>query len=284
MGFLNQIRDFFDNHILVFNLLAVIIISFLISKTYDKALVKIRSGESFRNKIIIYEILECLFIFVTYSLLIAGFTNRRLPNLKEFALMVLVSLCLDRARIKGKYKYENPPTRHSDEHSEEESHKQGNHFNRIFTMRRLRPSFLFEGGRLGINIKRKKKGKTMARNLSNKEKRIYLGFLIGMWILIMLSVYTMKVYKIWHFFVIFLIWSLIFVLYQRYLGIRVDKKIGTYLGDLPKKDTYRYYIAGFLNILAINFAISLDIKFIVLVGLASAFMFYESYKMIENAY
>ena len=104
MGFLNQIRDFFDNHILVFNLLAVIIISFLISKTYDKALVKIRSVESFRNKIIIYEILECLFIFVTYSLLIAVFTNRRLPNLKEFALMVLVSLCLDRARIKGKYK------------------------------------------------------------------------------------------------------------------------------------------------------------------------------------
>ena len=124
----------------------------------------------------------------------------------------------------------------------------------------------------------------MARNLSNKEKRIYLGFLIGMWILIMASVYTMKVYKIWHFFVIFLIWSLIFVLYQRYLGIRVDKKIGTYLGDLPKKDTYRYYIAGFLNILAINLTISLDIKFIVLVGLASAFMFYESYKMIENAY
>lgn len=151
-------------------------------------------------------------------------------------------------------------------------------------MRRLRPSFLFEGGRLGINIKRKKKGKTMARNLSNKEKRIYLGFLIGMWILIMLSVYTMKVYKIWHFFVIFLIWSLIFVLYQRYLGIRVDKKIGTYLGDLPKKDTYRYYIAGFLNILAINLTISLDVKFIVLVGLASAFMFYESYKMIEDAY
>ena len=151
-------------------------------------------------------------------------------------------------------------------------------------MRRLRPSFLFERGRLGINIKRKKKGKTMARNLSNKETRIYLGFLIGMWILIMLSVYIMKVYKIWHFFVIFLIWSLIFVLYQRYLGIRVDKKIGTYLGDLPKKDTYRYYIAGFLNSLAINFAISLDVKFIVLVGLASAFMFYESYKMIENAY
>lgn len=151
-------------------------------------------------------------------------------------------------------------------------------------MRRLRPSFLFEGGRMGINIKRKKKGKIMARNLSNKEKRIYLGFLIGMWILIMLSVYTMKVYKIWHFFVIFLIWSLIFVLYQRYLGIRVDKKIGKYLGDLPKKDTYRYYIAGFLNILAINFAISLDVKFIVLVGLASAFMFYESYKMIEDAY
>ncbi len=151
-------------------------------------------------------------------------------------------------------------------------------------MRRLRPSFLFEGGRMGINIKRKKKGKIMARNLSNKEKRIYLGFLIGMWILIMLSVYTMKVYKIWHFFVIFLIWSLIFVLYQRYLGIRVDKKIGTYLGDLPKKDTYRYYIAGFLNILAINLTISLDVKFIVLVGLASAFMFYESYKMIEDAY
>ena len=105
----------------------------------------------------------------------------------------------------------------------------------------------------------------MARNLSNKEKRIYLGFLIGMWILIMLSVYTIKVYENWYFFVIFLIWSLIFVLYQKYLGIRVDKKIGAYLGDLPKKDTYRYYIAAFLNILAINFAISFDIRFIVLV-------------------
>lgn len=124
----------------------------------------------------------------------------------------------------------------------------------------------------------------MARNLSNKEKRIYLGFLIGMWILIMASVYTIKVYHMWYFFAIFLIWSLIFVLYQKYLGIRVDKKIGTYLGDLPKKDTYKYYIAAFLNILAIDFAISLDIRFIVLVGLASAFLFYESYKMIENKY
>lgn len=140
-------------------------------------------------------------------------------------------------------------------------------------------------GEIGYKYKKgKEKGKMMARNLSNKEKRIYLGFLIGMWILIMLSVYTMKVYKIWHFFVIFLIWSLIFVLCQRYLGIRVDKKIGTYLGDLPKKDTYRYYIAAFLNILAIYFAISFDIRFIVLVGLASAFLFYESYKMIENKY
>ena len=104
MGFLNEIRSFFTDHILIFNLLAVIIIFFLISKTYDKALVKIRSDKSSRNKIIIYEILECLFIFVTYSLLIAGFTNRRLPNLKEFAFMVLVGLCLDRARIKGKHK------------------------------------------------------------------------------------------------------------------------------------------------------------------------------------
>ena len=124
----------------------------------------------------------------------------------------------------------------------------------------------------------------MARNLSIKQKRIYLGFLIGMWILIMASVYTMKVYNTWYFFFIFLIWSLIFQIYQKNLGIRVDKKIGTYLGDLPKKDTYRYYIAGFLNILAINLTISLDVKFIVLVGLASAFMFYESYKMIEDAY
>ena len=125
------------------------------------------------------------------------------------------------------------------------------------------------------------KGKMMARNISNKEKRIYLGFLIGMWILIMASVYTIKVYESWYFFAIFLIWSLIFVLYQKYLGIRVDRKIGTYLGDLPKKDTYKYYIAAFLNILAINFAISLDIRFIVLVGLGSAFLFYQSYKMIE---
>ena len=124
----------------------------------------------------------------------------------------------------------------------------------------------------------------MARNLSIKQKRSYLGFLIGMWIFIMASVYTIKVYDIWYFFVIFLILSLIFVIYQKYIGIRVDKKIGTYLGDLPKKDTYKYYIATFLNVLAISLAISLDIRFIYLVGLASAILFYESYKMIESKY
>ncbi|WP_296127511.1 hypothetical protein [uncultured Anaerococcus sp.] len=124
----------------------------------------------------------------------------------------------------------------------------------------------------------------MARNLSNKQKRIYLGFLIGMWIFIMASVYTMKVYNTWYFFFIFLIWSLIFQIYQKYIGIRVDKKIGTYLGDLPKKDTYKYYIATFLNALAISLAIGLDIRFIYLVGLASAILFYESYKMIESKY
>lgn len=124
----------------------------------------------------------------------------------------------------------------------------------------------------------------MARNLSIKQKRIYLGFLIGMWIFIMASVYTMKVYNAWYFFFIFLIWSLIFQIYQKYIGIRVDKKIGTYLGDLPKKDTYKYYIATFLNALAISLAIGLDIRFIYLVGLASAILFYESYKMIESKY
>ena len=124
----------------------------------------------------------------------------------------------------------------------------------------------------------------MARNISNKEKRIYLGFLIGMWILLMLSVYTYSTYGRWHFFIIFLIWSLIFTLYQKYLGIRVDRKIGTYLGDLPKKDTYRYYLATFITAIAMSIAISHDIRFIYLVGLASAFLFYESYKMIENAY
>ena len=122
----------------------------------------------------------------------------------------------------------------------------------------------------------------MARNLSIKQKRIYQGFLIGMWIFIMASVYTMKVYNTWYFFFIFLIWSLIFQIYQKNLGIRVDKKIGTYLGGLPKKDTYKYYIATFLNALAISLAIGLDIRFIYLVGLASAILFYESYKMIES--
>lgn len=124
----------------------------------------------------------------------------------------------------------------------------------------------------------------MTRNLSIKQKRIYQGFLIGMWIFIMASVYTMKVYNAWYFFFIFLIWSVIFQIYQKYIGIRVDKKIGTYLGDLPKKDTYKYYIATFLNALAISLAIGLDIRFIYLVGLASAILFYESYKMIESKY
>lgn len=104
MAFLYQIRDFFDNHMLIFNLLAVLIIYFLITKIYEKLIEKIKIGESFRYRIIIYEILECLFIFIIYSLLIAALTNRALPNLKHFAMMALVSLCLDRARIKGKQK------------------------------------------------------------------------------------------------------------------------------------------------------------------------------------
>lgn len=124
----------------------------------------------------------------------------------------------------------------------------------------------------------------MARNISNKEKRIYLGFLIGMWILIMATVYTIKVYDMWYFFVIFVIWTLIFTLYQKRLGIRFGKKIGTYLGDLPKKDTYKYYLATFLNCIAISIVINHDIRFIYLVGLASAILCYESYKLIENKY
>ena len=121
----------------------------------------------------------------------------------------------------------------------------------------------------------------MTRNISNKEKRIYLVFLIGMWILLMLSVYTYRTYDMWYFFLIFVIWTLIFTLYQKHLGIRVGRKIGTYLGDLPKKDTYRYYIATFVTAIAMSIAISHDIRFIYLVGLASAILFYESYKMIE---
>ena len=121
----------------------------------------------------------------------------------------------------------------------------------------------------------------MTRNISNKEKRIYLVFLIGMWILLMLSVYTYRTYDMWYFFLIFVIWTLIFTLYQKHLGIRVDRKIGTYLGDLPKKDTHRYYLATFLTAIAMSITISDDIRFIFLVGLGSAFLFYQSYKMIE---
>ena len=124
----------------------------------------------------------------------------------------------------------------------------------------------------------------MATRISQKQKRIYLGFLFGLWILIIAAIFAIRVYDNFYIFGLTLLWALAFFIYQKKVGIRVDKKIGTYLGDLPKKDTYRYYIAAFLNILAINFAISLDIKFIVLVGLASAYMVYESYKMIEDAY
>ncbi len=100
MGFINQIRDFFDSHMLIFNLLALLIIYFLISKVYEKFSDKIKNSESFRKKIIIYEILECIFIFIIYSLLRIALTNGAMPNLKDFAFMILVSLCLDRARIK----------------------------------------------------------------------------------------------------------------------------------------------------------------------------------------
>lgn len=100
MGFINQIRDFFDSHMLIFNLLALLIIYFLISKVYEKFLDKIKNSESFRRKVIIYEVLECIFIFIIYSILKMTLTNGAMPNLKDFAFMILVSLCLDRARIK----------------------------------------------------------------------------------------------------------------------------------------------------------------------------------------
>ena len=73
-----------------------------------------------------------------------------------------------------------------------------------------------------------------------------------------------------------------FCILSKRLGIRLDKKIGTYLEGLPKIDTYIYYLATFLNAIAISIAISHGIRFIVLVGLASAILFYESYKMVES--
>ena len=104
MQFLNQIRSFFDDHMLIFNLLALLIIYFLISKVYEKAFDKIIASKSFKRSIIIYQIFECFFIFIIYSLLKGSLTNGTLPNLKDLAMMVLVSLCLVRARIKKENK------------------------------------------------------------------------------------------------------------------------------------------------------------------------------------
>ncbi len=121
----------------------------------------------------------------------------------------------------------------------------------------------------------------MATRISQNQKRIYLGFLLGLWILIMAAIFAIRVYDNWYIFALTLIWALVFFIYQKKVGIRTEKKTGAFLGDLPKKDTYKYFIAVFVNTLSISLAISMDIKFLILVGLASAYQFYVSYKMID---
>ena len=122
----------------------------------------------------------------------------------------------------------------------------------------------------------------MATRISQNQKRIYLGFLLGLWILIMAAIFAIRVYDNWYIFALTLLWALAFFIYQKRVGIRTERKTGAFLGDLPKKDTYKYFIAVFVNLLSINLAISLDLKFLILVGLASAYQFYISYKMIYD--
>lgn len=104
MGFLYQIRDFFDNHSLIFNILALVITWFLYKFAYEKFLDSVKTSNFFKDRIISYYIFEFIVFTLTYCILKLSLTSKDLPSLKDMIFALLVYLFLSRSEIKDHMK------------------------------------------------------------------------------------------------------------------------------------------------------------------------------------
>ena len=100
MGFLNQIRSFFDDHMQIFNFLALLIICFLYYFVYGSFLDKVKDSNVFKDRTIFYYIFEFMVFTLTYCIIKLSLTTKGLPSLKNVIFCLLVYLFLSRSEIK----------------------------------------------------------------------------------------------------------------------------------------------------------------------------------------
>ena len=104
MSFLNQIKDYFDNHIWIFNLLTLLITCLLYYLVYDSFLDKVKASNFFKNRIISYYIFEFIVFTMPYFVLKLCLTRKDLPSLKDIIFYLFVYLSLNRSEIKDHIK------------------------------------------------------------------------------------------------------------------------------------------------------------------------------------
>ncbi|WP_296112311.1 hypothetical protein [uncultured Anaerococcus sp.] len=100
MSFLNQIKDYFDNHIWIFNLLVLLITCLLYYLVNDSFLDKVKASNFFKDRIISYYIFEFIVFTMPYCVLKLCLTTKDLPSLKDLIFYLFVYLFLNRSEIK----------------------------------------------------------------------------------------------------------------------------------------------------------------------------------------
>lgn len=104
MSFLNQIKDYFDNHIWIFNLLVLLITCLLYYLVNDSFLDKVKASNFFKDRIISYYIFEFIVFTMPYCVLKLCLTTKDLPSLKDLIFYLFVYLFLNRSEIKDHIK------------------------------------------------------------------------------------------------------------------------------------------------------------------------------------
>ena len=124
----------------------------------------------------------------------------------------------------------------------------------------------------------------MARNLSNKQKNIYLALMAIMYILIVGAVYEIRAYDTWYLFVATLVWAVIVFFYQKSLEIKFNKEANHYLESIDKKYRFLFYASNGLIGSSIIYSISTNPKFIMFVIIATCYQLYMTKKMLDYVY
>ena len=104
MLILDNIKDYFDNHIWIFNLLALLITCLLYYLVYDRFLDRVKASNFFKDMIISYYIFEFIVFTMTYCVLKLCLTTKDLPSLKDMIFALIVYLSLNRSEIKDHIK------------------------------------------------------------------------------------------------------------------------------------------------------------------------------------